>query len=89
MPDGKEPYKLIQKWGPFIDDFEMLIDSDVTFRHWKYAGAYADQPFYDICVYRVIRNKWVQMKNQDMTNKMKAGKKNNIGKGRKRKWRSR
>ena len=47
----------------------MLLDGDGTFRHWKYAGAYADQPWIDMQIYRVIRGKWVELKNKEMSGK--------------------
>lgn len=32
-----------------------LIDGDGAFHHWKYPGAYVDQPWIDMQVYREIR----------------------------------
>jgi hypothetical protein len=44
-----------------------LIDSDGCFTgNWKYQGALADQPYTDITIYKVIRSKWVELRNDDI-----------------------
>lgn len=44
------------------------MDGDCTFRHWKWPGAYSEQPWIDIQIFNVIRAKWVELKNADMKN---------------------
>jgi hypothetical protein len=34
-------------------------------RHWKYAGAYADQPEFDRDIYEAVRRKWVELVNEE------------------------
>lgn len=41
-----------------------MIDGKGTQRHWKYQGAYADQPAVDLVIYRVIRSRWVELVNE-------------------------
>lgn len=80
---------LMQQWVPFINDVLMLLDGEGTFRHWKYSGAYADQPYIDIVIYRIIQNRWVELKNEEMQRmnaKMKNSKKT-ATKGRGKRWR--
>lgn len=75
MPDGVIPYLAILKWRPWIEDCLCLIDSDGCFTgNWKYQGALADQPYTDITIYKVIRAKWVELRNEDIKAKgEKAG----------------
>ena len=94
LPDGTEPYLLIRKWSPFIEDCIMLLDGDGTFRHWKYEGAYACQPWIDIQFYKAIRGKWVELKNKEIEantpkfgNKAKAFRKPSLRRKGKIKWR--
>lgn len=63
MPDGDIPTLLIDKWGVWVRDCTALLDGDGTFRHWKYKGARADQPYIDLIIYDVIRQKWAELKN--------------------------
>jgi len=42
----------------------LFMDSEGTVRHWKYSGAYADQPQYDHGVYSEIRRAWVEKENE-------------------------
>ena len=46
-----------------------MLDGDGTQRHWKYPGAYSDQPAQDVLIYRVIRSRWCEL----TSDKMKAG----------------
>ena len=64
----------MSNWGPWVRDCMMLLDGDGAFRHWKYSGAYADQPSLDLQVYTTIRQKWVELKNKDMEASTKKGK---------------
>lgn len=82
--DGTEPALLMEKWVPFINDCILLLDGDGTFRHWKYAGALADQPYVDIVIYRIIQGKWVELRNEDMKKNMPSANRMKKGLGRRR-----
>jgi hypothetical protein len=69
MPDGSIPYLQMNAWGCWVIDCIALLDSDGTYRHWKYEGAYADQPWLDLQVYGVIRQRWVELRNEEMDTK--------------------
>jgi len=69
MPDGSIPFLQIREWGCWVDDCVSLMDGDGTYRHWKYNGAYADQPWIDLQIYKVIRKRWVELRNDDMNAK--------------------
>jgi len=62
---------LLRKWGRWVVECIMLLDGDGTFRHWKYPGAYNEQPWIDIQIFQVIRGKWVEMKNEEMKGSVK------------------
>jgi hypothetical protein len=53
-------------WGPWVAECIDMMDGKGTQRHWKYPGAYADQPAVDLLVYRVIRSRWVELVNEKM-----------------------
>ena len=72
MPDGSVPSLAVDKWSVWVQDCISLLDGDGTFRHWKYTGAYADQPWIDLQIYRVIRGRWVELRNADMESKFKS-----------------
>jgi hypothetical protein len=38
---------------------------------WKYAGAYVDQPAYDMSIYSIIRQHYLRLKKADMDRQMK------------------
>lgn len=69
MPDKTVPMLLMRQWGPWVQDCISLLDGDGTFRHWKYAGAYADQPWLDLQVYQVIRKRWVELRNDEVSSR--------------------
>lgn len=52
-------------WAPWVREAVLFLDPDGAVRHWKYAGAYADQPVFDREVYEVVRGKWVQLVNEE------------------------
>lgn len=84
MPDKTAPALLIQRWGPWVQDCVSLLDGDGTFHHWKYAGAYADQPWIDLQIYQMIRKRWVELRNDEMNSRYKnIPSLNNHGAGRK------
>jgi hypothetical protein len=90
MPDGTDPNKLIKKWFMWVEDCVMLMDTDCTFRLWKYRGSYSEQPYIDLQIYKVIRAKWVTLKNETNEKAMKGFKKGNKSKYRRgRKWQRR
>lgn len=45
----------------------MFLDGDGAFRHWKYPGAYADQPAHDVQIYQIIRGRWCELRNREMS----------------------
>lgn len=69
MPDGSIPSILYDRWAYWVVDCVQLLDGDGTFRHWKYSGAYADQPWIDLQIYRIVRCKWVELRNNEMSSK--------------------
>lgn len=50
-------------WGPWVAECADMMDGKGTQRHWKYPGAYADQPARHTMIYRVIRGRWVELVN--------------------------
>jgi hypothetical protein len=64
----------MQRWGPWVDEAVLLLDGDGTFRHWKYAGAYAEQPFLDIAIYRQVQARWNELTNEKMERAAKNAK---------------
>ena len=53
-----------EAWRPWVVECVDMIDGKGTQRHWKYPGAYADQPAVDLVIYRVIRSRWVELVNE-------------------------
>jgi hypothetical protein len=49
----------------------MLLDGDGAFRHWKYRGAYADQPAVDLMVYRTVQLAWNEQRNEEQKQRMR------------------
>lgn len=66
LDDGRDPLALMADWSPWIQTAVDLLDGDGTFRHWPYPGARSDQPEFDLDVYRLIRNRWNELRNEDM-----------------------
>lgn len=64
FPDGDDPYAMQEAWRPWVVECVDMIDGKGTQRHWKYPGAYADQPAVDLVIYRVIRSRWVELVNE-------------------------
>jgi hypothetical protein len=52
-------------WAPWVREAVIFLDSEGTVRHWKYAGAYADQPAFDREVYEAVRRRWVELVNEE------------------------
>ena len=53
----------MEDWACWVDECFDLMDGKCTQRHWKYPGSYEEQPAFDLDVYRVIRNKNVELIN--------------------------
>ncbi len=51
----------MQMWVPFIADCFTFIDSDGTYRHWKYSSSYAEEPWIDRQIYEIIRAKYLEI----------------------------
>jgi hypothetical protein len=66
LPDGINPYEAYLAWSPWVVELVGFLDGKGTQRHWKYRGAYADQPALDMAIYRIIRGRWVELRNEDM-----------------------
>jgi hypothetical protein len=57
-------------WGPWVAECVDMMDGKGTQRHWKYEGAYGDQPALDVDIYRIIRGTWVDLVNEKMKAEM-------------------
>jgi len=68
-PDGSRPDLILVKWSAWIREAVLFMDGDGATRHWKYAGAYADQPEYDQAVYEAVRRKWVKLVSEERRRK--------------------
>jgi len=56
-------------WGPWVTECIDMLDGKGTQRHWKYPGAYDDQPEVDLEIYRIIRCRWVELMNEKLRGK--------------------
>jgi hypothetical protein len=76
-PDGSDPYYIRQKWEPWIIEcIELFLDADGAFRRFRYDLSIDEYPWVDIQIYRIIRAKYVDLKNEDMKREMSgSGKK--------------
>jgi hypothetical protein len=66
FPDGTAPADLLLDWKPWVLECVDMLDGDGAQRHWKHDGAYGDQPWVEIEIYRVIRNTWNDLRMQKM-----------------------
>lgn len=67
MPDGEDPFLVQTAWRPWVMECVDMMDGKGTQRTWKYPGAYGDQPAIDVLIYRVIRGRWVELVNAELT----------------------
>ncbi|MFP4066218.1 MAG: hypothetical protein ACLFS5_01835 [Spirochaetaceae bacterium] len=51
-----------------------MLDGDGTFRHWKFPGAYSEQPWVDMILYRIIQTRWNELQNKRMQERTRSGK---------------
>lgn len=54
------------RWGPWIEEANVMMDGDGAFRHLPYPGSYREQPAFDMDVLNLIRHQWVELRNQDV-----------------------
>jgi hypothetical protein len=66
MPDGSRPADILREWDCWIADCLDLMDGDGAFAHWHYPGSHSEQPDIDLQIYNVIRNKWNELRNDEM-----------------------
>lgn len=59
----------MEGWAPWVHEAVLFLDSEGTVRHWKYPGAYSEQPSFDREVYEVVRRRWVEMVNEERKRK--------------------
>ena len=62
---GRVPAELIAKWQPWVLECLDLLDSDGAFAHFPRPGSRRTQPAYDMEVLRIVRGRWVELKNED------------------------
>ena len=55
--------------GPWVQDALRMMDSDGAWAHFKYAGALAEQPAYDMDVLDAVKSKWCELRNREMEGK--------------------
>lgn len=60
------PQELVDAWEPWVREVTLFLDSEGTFRHWRYGSDFSAQPACDVDVYRVIRGKWVELMNKKL-----------------------
>lgn len=66
LPNGVKPYEQMRDWLPWIVEVMDFLDGDGAIRHLKYPGSYSEQPYFDMCVFRIIRNRWNELRNQEI-----------------------
>jgi hypothetical protein len=59
--DGSNTRQMMEYWYPWIDEATMLMDGFGAFWAFKYGTNYSEQPFIDIQIYKIIRNKRIEM----------------------------
>ena len=57
-------------WGPWIEECNILLDGDGTFRHLPYSGSYREQPAFDMEIHNAIRHKWNELRNEQTRQRM-------------------
>jgi hypothetical protein len=65
--NGRIPTDLIEKWQPWVMECLDLLDSEGAFAHFPRPGSRREQPAYDMEILRIVRGKWVELKNEQNT----------------------
>jgi len=47
-----------------------LLDADLAFVHYKYGPDLSGQPWLDMQIYKTIRGKWIELKNNELNSKL-------------------
>lgn len=55
---------MMLEWSPWIEEANVLMDGDGTFRHLPYPGSYREQPAFDMAVLNAVRHKWNELRNR-------------------------
>jgi len=59
----------MKMWSAWVADTVNMLDGDGTFRHWKFPGSMSEQPAAHFAIWKAVRLKWVELKNQEMKRK--------------------
>ena len=66
--DDCDDARLVDAWSPWVHECTMwMLDADGAYAHFMHPGVLPEQPAYDMHVYDVIRRRWVQRKNEEIT----------------------
>ncbi len=56
-------------WGSWVEDCIAMLDGDGAFAHLPESGNMREQPHLDMEIYKVIRGRWVELKNEELESK--------------------
>jgi len=68
-PEESEEFRAVEKWKPWINEVALFLDGKGTFKFFKYAGSYSEQPAIDIIIYRIVQSVWVEETNRKINGK--------------------